>query len=242
MYAGWFWANQVVALPEHGLAQTGLSILTLAACGLLGLRQMLFSRLPRGLRILGWMVAALTVGMHVRGHIIERVRIVGESMAPTYVPGSVLWVEKLSVGLLLPELSFPFGSPWPTGMFPTFGYALPARGAVVVARLPESDAPIIKRVAALPGEAFTFHGHQTAATSRPGKGSYRLPDKHAALLGPVAREAILMGCPEQGVVPPGTVLLLGDNEALSRDSRVFGFVPIFYLRGVVIGAKPNTRR
>jgi signal peptidase I len=63
---------------------------------------------------------------------------------------------------------------------------------------------LIKRVAALPGD------HRPAGVPFPGSG------------------------PDDGIVPPGMFVVLGDNAAWSHDSRVIGCVPAERLLGVMV--------
>ncbi|YCK39192.1 S26 family signal peptidase [Actinomadura sp. ATCC 39365] len=44
------------------------------------------------------------------------------------------------------------------------------------------------------------------------------------------------------VVPPGQLVVLGDNRPISLDSRRFGYVPARQLLGVVVGHLPKTPR
>jgi signal peptidase I len=93
------------------------------------------------------------------------------------------------------------------------------RGLIVVVERPQPDGSwagsspgwppgsrewLIKRVAALPGD------HRPADVPSPGAD------------------------PDDGVVPPGMFVVLGDNAAWSHDSRVIGCVPAERLLGVML--------
>ena len=153
-------------------------------------------------------------------------------MAPTYHTGDVLWVEKVSLGFRPPPLSFPFGSPFRTGLLPPFGRAMPERGAIAIVRLPGTQRLLVKRVAAIAGDSYSLEALEDGPIQQ-----MRLvyPPEHLALLEGAARRSLWEGCPRRGVVPAHTVLVLGDNRRDSRDSRTFGFVPIFYIEGVALG-------
>ncbi|MFI7464785.1 S26 family signal peptidase [Nonomuraea sp. NPDC049646] len=60
---------------------------------------------------------------------------------------------------------------------------------------------------------------------------------------PVPRAVVpaLANRPER-VVPPGQLVVLGDNRPISFDSRRFGYVPARQLLGVVVGHLPKTPR
>lgn len=68
---------------------------------------------------------------------------------------------------------------------------------------------LIKRVAAVPGE------RRPAGVPPPGRPA----------LGAV---------PDDGLVPPGMFVVLGDNAALSLDSRVIGCIPAERLLGIMV--------
>ena len=93
------------------------------------------------------------------------------------------------------------------------------RGDVIAFRFPfGSPTMAIKRVALLAGECMPPHGSGGAPT-RPAAAW----DGHCA------------------VVPPGSVLILGDNIEGSLDSRHFGVVPANEIVGKVVLAIPVTR-
>ncbi|MFI7415840.1 S26 family signal peptidase [Nonomuraea sp. NPDC049684] len=58
---------------------------------------------------------------------------------------------------------------------------------------------------------------------------------------PRAEVPALANRPER-VVPPGQLVVLGDNRPISFDSRRFGYVPARQLLGVVVGHLPKTPR
>ncbi len=233
-YLGWFLANVVAETAPLGpyAGAIGWAILILVPLVLVAARP----GSPRASKPLSttirYLVLAVALAAHVRGSIVERVRVTGESMLPTYRPGDALWIEKWSVGLHPPDLSFPFGSPFRAGLVPALGWGLPPRGSVVVLRFPGGDRRIVKRVAALPGEDYDLGAGAPAEEPRRW---LEIPADQLSLLGDSARIALLQGPAPRGVVPSHTLLVLGDNSTLSRDSRSFGFVPIFYIEGVAVG-------
>ena len=196
----------------------------------------------------------LIAALHIKICLVERVVVSGASMRPALEPGRVLWVEKISTGIPMPDLSFPFGRVFKTGKIPAFGRRLPERSAIIVINYPGSGRKyLIKRVVGLPGDRFAFvqgrvriNGAFAAETyltpgmaTRPSPDAYQppihdFPDR-LGLLDPVVRYSAMNGVGPSGVVPPHTVLVLGDNRTHSRDSRSLGFVPLFFITGTVLG-------
>ena len=242
VYLAWFAANQLETARALGPFADPMAWLVLLGAPVVAalVRSPDFGPWRHAIRVAGTAGLAALLALHVRASIIERVQVVGESMAPTYASGDILWVEKVSVGLRPPPLAFPLGSPFRTGLFPTLGWGVPPRGAVVVLRLPGMDRLLVKRVVAVAGDSYSIAAADAGPVWQP---PFSYPEEHTSLLGPVARRALFEGCPERGVVPANTLLVLGDNRAASRDSRAFGFVPIFYVEGVALGGgRPRTQR
>lgn len=156
-------------------------------------------------------LAAVLVGAGIAlgGH-----RVAGRSMEPALVDGTLL------VAL-----------PWER---------TPARFDVVV-YLPATGGTAVKRVVGLPGDGVRIvdgPGGPRVQVRPGGTGAWRAVDGPA---GPATRTC----CAPDGrataagdaLVPEGSYFLLGDNPAVSVDSREQGFVPADRLRGrVVVGA------
>ncbi len=105
----------------------------------------------------------------------------------------------------------------------TKGYDTPARGDIVSFRATISDKPdtLIKRVVAIPGDTVEIRGDKADVN-----GSESPYDA-----------GTLVGSPEfhigPFIVPEGAVYVLGDNRAVSLDSRFIGPIPISNIRGAV---------
>nr|WP_273654019.1 signal peptidase I [Cellulomonas fimi] len=109
------------------------------------------------------------------------------------------------------------------------------RGDLVVLDSPvEPDQQIVKRVVGLPGEKVTFDAGRVSIDDQP------LPE-------PYASPSVFRG---EYVVPPGHVLVLGDNRDASSDSRSWThpYTPRAALRGRLVrgrrrrGARPAPPR
>jgi signal peptidase I len=94
---------------------------------------------------------------------------------------------------------------------------LPRRGDVVVVDRPDGEESLIKRVVALPGEVVEVRGGHAVVDGHP------IEEPWVTHFGGP-------GYPPT-VVPAGYVFVLGDNRAVSRDSRAIGPVPVESIKG-----------
>lgn len=101
-----------------------------------------------------------------------------------------------------------------------YGFTKPGRGDVVVFRgVDGEEETLIKRVVGVPGDEILVEDGVLFVNGDPQKEPYlnrAFPSRDS--YGPVA-------------VPEGYVFLMGDNRGNSRDSRVFGPVPLENLEG-----------
>lgn len=196
----------------------------------------------------------ILLAFHIRILVFERVVVAGESMKPLFEDGQTLWLEKVTTGINLPPLSFPFGNIFTTGKYPPFGWKLPGRGSIIVFHYPVLNSGyFIKRLIALPGDhyqikngAVYINGNilpenylPSGTITKPLSDIYQppvaeIPDE-LFLLDNAVRYSAMNGCHSSGVVPAHSIFVLGDNRHNSRDSRAIGFIPSFYLIGVVLG-------
>lgn len=211
----------------------------------------------RGLGALATGFVLVLAASHLKVCLIERVQVEGASMFPTLRSGEIVWIEKISNGIDLPPLYFPFGSIAPTGKAPPFGRQQYHRGDIVVFRYPgmnpENGDFFIKRIIALPGDRYAIREGSVYVNGERLDEPYLAPDVSTGagpqsfqppiqrlplelnLLHPAVKHSALFGAPTEGVVPRNTVFALGDNREHSRDSRSIGFVPSFYISGVAVG-------
>ena len=94
----------------------------------------------------------------------------------------------------------------------------PDRGEIVVLH-PQDDGsvPLIKRVVGLPGETITIHDDQVFIDGKPLEEPYLRVVTH--------------GFYPPTLIPDDAVFVMGDNRDRSRDSRMFGTVPLEDLVG-----------
>ncbi len=94
----------------------------------------------------------------------------------------------------------------------------PRRGDIVVLHDPSGGTELlIKRVVGLPGERVTMTGGRVYVDGQPLDEPYvTQPTK---------------GSGSSWLVPPLSVFVMGDNRTASRDSRVFGTVPLEQILG-----------
>ena len=90
---------------------------------------------------------------------------------------------------------------------------LPERGEIIVIR-PQDDGkiPLIKRVVGLPGETIAVHDDQVFIDGDPLEEPYLRVVTHGFY--PIT------------TIPDDAVFVMGDNRDRSRDSRMFGSVPV----------------
>ncbi len=100
----------------------------------------------------------------------------------------------------------------------TYLFHPPARGDVIVFRAPPDPAQdYIKRVIGLPGDTITIKGTTVIVDGVPLKETYVAPQNQG--VPPGARTITNL------VVPSGDYFVLGDNRAVSSDSRIWGLLP-----------------
>lgn len=104
------------------------------------------------------------------------------------------------------------------------------RGDIVVFESPEAGfegTELIKRVIGLPGDEIVITEDGRVARKEAGGGSLVWLEE------PYINGAWTQYRENHIVVPEGTIYVLGDNRAVSHDSRSFGAVPIENVLGVI---------
>jgi len=161
-------------------------------------------------------VVAVILALFIRTFAVQAFKIPTGSMEHNLRIGDQLLVNKL---VYSPSLAH-----WEDELF---GKKPIRRGHVVVFKYPEEPwRDFIKRVIGLPGETVEVRGRQVLVNGKP----IDDPSAHWSARREDDPEAYHDGWGPQ-VVPPGQVLVLGDNRDNSRDSRFWGFLPIDQVKG-----------
>jgi len=163
-------------------------------------------------------VVAVILALFIRTFAIQAFKIPTGSMEPNLLIGDHLLVNKLVYSPSLGPLEDAL-----------FGKKPIERGHVVVFKYPEEPwRDFIKRVIGLPGETIEVRGQRVIVDGRP------IDDPYAHWT-PRRTDDPEAGSFHDGwgpqVVPPGHLLVLGDNRDNSRDSRFWGFLPIDQVKG-----------
>lgn len=114
----------------------------------------------------------------------------------------------------------------------THGYDGPHRGDIIVFNLMEQgkQVEVVKRVVGLPGDLIETRGDYAWVDGKPE------PIGFGIVAGPSERRI------GPALVPTGTVFVLGDNRAISLDSRFIGPVPLTSVVGRAVAIfSPVTR-
>ena len=200
-------------------------------------------------------IHALLIALVIRTFLFQPFNIPSGSMKATLLVGDYLFVSKYSYGYS--HYSIPFSPPLFSGRI--FG-SEPARGDVVVFRLPKDDSTdYIKRVIGLPGDRIQMKDGLLYINDKPvqrermsdyvGEDVCGPPDSGTrvkrwkeTLPNGVSYESL--DCQDNGFydntieyqVPPGHFFMMGDNRDNSQDSRVLsavGYIPFENLVGRV---------
>lgn len=164
-------------------------------------------RLTRRLSAGRIIIMATFAAMLLKLFVLDMVVVRGESMRPTIEPGSVIMVLRCAYGLRLPATTR-YLVRWST---PTPG------DLVLISPSPGGSLRAIKRVleagpAFMAAEAGVLHG-------RGGSVELGAAATHFAGI---------------NFIPAGRLFIVGDNAAVSFDSRDYGSVPIEAIAGRVV--------
>ncbi len=160
-------------------------------------------------------VIAILIALFIRAFIVQAFKIPSGSMEPTLLIGDHLLVNKFIYGIKLPFIDEK-----------VLVFKEPQREDVIVFIFPKDKSKdFIKRVIGVPGDTIEIRQKKIYINGklwRDSHGVYRDSEVTSLVprdnFGPV-------------VVPPGHVMVMGDNRDRSYDSRFWGFVPINQIKG-----------
>jgi signal peptidase I len=153
---------------------------------------------------------AVLLALFIRAFVVQAFKIPSGSMKPTLLVGDHILVNKFIYGIKLPFTNKTL-----------IKLGQPKRGDVIVFKYPlDTKKDYIKRVVGLPGEQVKLADKQLIINGQPMEDPHAKYSAYGNLrnFGPVT-------------VPPEHVFVMGDNRDESSDSRVWGFVPLSYLKG-----------
>ncbi len=150
----------------------------------------------------------LLAGISLKLFAADILHISGSSMEPGIRDGSVVLVNKLAYGIVQP-----FGDRL------LCSWAEPAAGDIVIYLY--NNKIIIKRCAATGGTPLDYSADK----------GYTLLVNNASF--PLSAEQYYTMCTIRSV-PEGTILAIGDNAAVSVDSRTYGFIPVNNVLGKAV--------
>lgn len=183
---------------------------------------------------------ALVLALIIRTFFIQAYKIPSGSMEPTLLIGDHILVNKLIYGLRLPDSLFGItipGIPWGHYLFPLEPIH---RGDVVVFVFPpDPSKDFIKRVIGLAGDKVQVKDGKVFLNGAPmddPHAHFEVPDSERSPLNP--RDNFPAKDPSDPsrdpgpiTVPPGKLLMMGDNRDRSYDGRFWGFVDTNQVEG-----------
>ncbi len=171
------------------------------------------------------LVGAVILALFVRAFIFQAFKIPTGSMEPNLLIGDHLLVDKQ---IFSPSLG------WPEDLL--MAKRPIHRGDVLVFKFPEDPTrDFIKRVIGLPGEKFEIQDKQVLIDGKP----LREAEYAHFLEPPLQRTDPDYGLYGEDVrdnfgpqtIPPGQLMMMGDNRDNSRDSRFWGTLRISQVKG-----------
>ena len=158
---------------------------------------------------------AVLLALFIRTFVVQAFKIPSGSMKPTLLVGDHILVNKFIYGIKVPFTDRTLVS-----------VTTPKRGDVIVFKFPrDTSKDYIKRVIGLPGNQIEIIDRRLLINGAPVDDPHAfyslagiVPDSLPRHFGPIA-------------VPPDHLFVMGDNRDESSDSRVWGFVPMAYVKG-----------
>ncbi len=162
------------------------------------------------------LAGVVIVSLAARSALADHYYIPSESMEHSLLVGDRVLVDKTAYGLRLPFTDIKLLSG-----------GTPQRGEIVIFDSPESGVRLIKRIVAVGGDEVSVRNGKLTVNGNPIEAENA---ENIEVFG--ERQASLNlgagGGPDMSptVIPPGRVMVMGDNRGNSRDSRAFGFIPV----------------
>jgi signal peptidase I len=159
---------------------------------------------------------AVLLALIIRQFAVQAFTIPSGSMMDTLLIGDYILVNKFLFGAELPfvDVRLP-------------GLREPRRGDIIVFKYPQDEArDFIKRIVAVGGDTIQVRDNRVWLNGNPLDEPYTRP-------GPAPGSGhcgYLYGC-EPITVPAGSYFVMGDNRDNSQDSRYWGFVRGYKIRG-----------
>jgi signal peptidase I len=195
----------------------------------------------------GWvrpLVVVLLVVTSFRSALADWHDVPTQSMEPTILAGDRIAVNKLAYDVRVPFTTWRLAT-WDD----------PQRGEIVTFIAPHDGRRYVKRVIGVAGDRVAMHANRLTINgsivpleridsrassfddlSDPGPHLFAREalgaERHAIMMLPARRAQRTF---DEVSVPPGHVLVMGDNRDNSGDSRRFGFIPVEAISGRVFG-------
>ncbi len=175
-------------------------------------------------------VIALVLALIIRAFIIQAFKIPSGSMEDTLLIGDQIIISKFAYGIQVPKpaminvlgIRVPF---FETKLYRAWG-AL-ERGDIIVFRYPgDRDKDYIKRVVGLPGEKVELKDRVIYINGAKWDETYGV--HKGTQFGETSERNVNFG---PYTVPEGRVFVMGDNRERSSDSRYWGTLPIYDIKG-----------
>ncbi len=180
-------------------------------------------------------LVAFILAMHIRQFIVQAYFIPTGSMEDTLQVGDHLLVEKITYGPIIPRMIGMLGE------IRLWGIRGIQRGDIVIFRPPDDDErDFIKRCIAIAGDILHINDDDGfvyvngVRVDEPYVKCPRISGTNCTDYRSFGRRII------EGKVPPGHIVVLGDNRTNSQDSRYFGYVPVERVRGKALVLYWNT--
>ncbi len=160
-------------------------------------------------------VIAILIALFIRAFIVQAFKIPSGSMEPTLLIGDHLLVNKFIYGIKLPLIDQK-----------VLVYKEPQREDIIVFIFPKDKTKdFIKRVVGVAGDTIEIRKKKIYINGK------LWEDKHGVYRDSEVTSLVPRDNFGPVVVPPGHVMVMGDNRDRSYDSRFWGFVPIDQIKG-----------